>query len=177
MKRVIATLLLGLVITGLAILPGFDKKIVGFYLESYLSYSGGGVYYMEGINLLSIDELKINFDGFLGAGIGVGYFPAYYGGYLALSPAIMGSILVYKEDLNFELAGYTIMPAVEVDTGVEFSYFSYVGLGDYYDYFSPSYIYPYPYIMLMFKKPDWGDWLSIYLWPAPLILGVNFISL
>ena len=96
MKRVIATLLLGLVITGLAILPGFDKKIVGFYLESYLSYSGGGVYYMEGINLLSIDELKINFDGFLGAGIGVGYFPAYYGGYLALSPAIMGSILVYK---------------------------------------------------------------------------------
>ncbi len=181
MKRTMVIILASLVITGLAILPGFNKRIYGAYLEVDPPSFGGGGYYMEGMRLFEIGDTKIEFDGFLGLGLGAAYvnygYDVYYTSYFELSPAVRGSLMVYKRDLTFDVAGYKMMPSVRVDTGIQFSIGSIAGWGGTYSGSWVTYIEPYPYINLMFRKPEWNNWISIYLWPVPLIVGLDLISL
>ncbi len=177
MKKTLVIIALIIVISSFALIPGMKKKMygAGVFFWPFPFALGVDGYYTEGNSIYQVPNMKINVDGYLGAGFD-GAFVALYSFGFGAELDLLASVVISKEDLHFDLFGYKIIPAVKLDTGIYYS-ISGAGVG-YYSYIhEPGFGIKGPYLYLTFFTP-WkkGKYLNFYFWPVPLIFGASVME-
>ncbi len=178
MKKFLVFALVGLTVLSLAFVPGMKKRLYGgdIFLWPFPVIAGVGGYFMEGTNLYSIPDMKIEVDGYIGPGFSAGFASIGYASGMAMEMEALGSIIISKEDWYFNLFGYKITPAIKLDTGL---YYSFAGSGfeSYYYLHGSGFGLLGPDIYLTFYA-SWmkGKYMNFFFWPIPLVFGFNVIE-
>jgi hypothetical protein len=159
---ILTTLIVLSIVSSFAIIPGLDKTSFGgdFVYIPLLEAQGFGLdlRYQEGLELYKIDKIGEVY-GFFGIG----------GGYSSVDGSFNFGIPItfigLPSDYSIKLFGAKLIPAITVD--------SFIGY-DTKDGLKTSFADI--YVSLFSKLEDKNQYLNIYFWPFPIIIGFNFMQ-
>ncbi len=159
---ILTTLIVISIVSSFAIIPGLDKTSFGggFVYIPLLEAQGFGLdlRYQEGLELYNLDKIAKIY-GFFGVG----------GGYSSIDGSFNFGVPVtfigMPSDFSIKLFGSKLIPALSLDSFI--GYDTKDGLKTSLADIS---------ISLFSKLNDKDQYLNVYFWPFPVIIGFNFIQ-